>query len=39
VDSIFEAVTMFRDTAAQLDDMTAVAVKITREAGRASLKG
>jgi len=39
VDSIFEAVTMFRDTAAQLDDMTAVAVKINRESGRASLKG
>jgi len=38
VDSIFEAVTMFRDTAAQLDDMTAVAVKITRETGGA-LKG
>jgi len=39
VDSIFEAVTMFRDTAAQLDDMTALAVKISRETGQGTLKG
>jgi sigma-B regulation protein RsbU (phosphoserine phosphatase) len=30
VDAIFETVTDFRDSAAQLDDMTAVAVKIAR---------
>jgi phosphoserine phosphatase RsbU/P len=33
VDAIFEAVTSFRDSAAQLDDMTAVAVKIAKGAG------
>ena len=30
VDAIFDAVTMFRDSATQLDDMTAVAVKVSR---------
>ena len=30
VDAIFDAVTTFRDSAAQLDDMTAVAVKVQR---------
>jgi phosphoserine phosphatase RsbU/P len=39
VDAIFEAVTTFRDTAAQLDDMTAVAVKITRDTARATVQG
>ncbi|HEY1302793.1 MAG TPA: GAF domain-containing protein [Vicinamibacterales bacterium] len=29
VDAIFDAVTMFRDSATQLDDMTAVAVKVS----------
>ena len=35
VDAIFQAVTTFRDSAAQLDDMTAVAVKIAKGAGGA----
>jgi phosphoserine phosphatase RsbU/P len=38
VDAIFEAVTTFRDSAAQLDDMTAVAVKIAKGAGGAKTK-
>jgi len=38
VDAIFEAVTSFRDSAAQLDDMTAVAVKIAKGAGGAKTK-
>ncbi|HEY7185680.1 MAG TPA: GAF domain-containing protein [Vicinamibacterales bacterium] len=38
VDAIFDAVTTFRDSAAQLDDMTAVAVKIAKEAGKAKTK-
>jgi phosphoserine phosphatase RsbU/P len=38
VDAIFDAVTTFRDSAAQLDDMTAVAVKIAKEAGRVKTK-
>ena len=38
VDAIFEAVTSFRDSAAQLDDMTAVAVKIAKGAGGAKAK-
>ncbi|HKE86232.1 MAG TPA: GAF domain-containing SpoIIE family protein phosphatase [Vicinamibacterales bacterium] len=32
VDAIFDAVTAFRDSATQLDDMTAVAVKVSRVA-------
>jgi sigma-B regulation protein RsbU (phosphoserine phosphatase) len=38
VDAIFEAVTTFRDSSAQLDDMTAVAVKIAKGAGGAKTK-
>jgi sigma-B regulation protein RsbU (phosphoserine phosphatase) len=38
VDAIFEAVTSFRDSAAQLDDMTAVAVKIAKGAGGATTR-
>jgi sigma-B regulation protein RsbU (phosphoserine phosphatase) len=38
VDAIFDAVTTFRDTAAQLDDMTAVAVKISMANERGKKK-
>jgi len=38
VDAIFDAVTTFRDSAAQLDDMTAVAVKIAKEASQVKTR-